>query len=79
MRGRGRLNGDSAEESNAQDHSSELGHRRRFSVDLQHSAGLVMIAGGVGITPMISMLRPPSLPARPTTSAQPEAMALVSL
>jgi predicted ferric reductase len=28
-----------------------------FSVDLQHSAGLVMIAGGVGITPMISMLR----------------------
>ncbi len=28
-----------------------------FSVDLQPSAGLVMIAGGVGITPMISMLR----------------------
>jgi 3-phenylpropionate/trans-cinnamate dioxygenase ferredoxin reductase subunit len=28
-----------------------------FSVDLQHSTGLVMIAGGVGITPMISMLR----------------------
>ena len=28
-----------------------------FSVDLQRSTGLVMIAGGVGITPMISMLR----------------------
>jgi predicted ferric reductase len=28
-----------------------------FSVDLQHSTGLVMIAGGVGITPMMSMLR----------------------
>lgn len=28
-----------------------------FSADLHSSAGLVMIAGGVGITPMISMLR----------------------
>ncbi len=28
-----------------------------FSVDLHHSTGLVMIAGGVGITPMMSMLR----------------------
>lgn len=28
-----------------------------FSVDFQHSTGLVMVAGGVGITPMISMLR----------------------
>ncbi|HVE96201.1 MAG TPA: ferric reductase-like transmembrane domain-containing protein, partial [Pseudonocardiaceae bacterium] len=28
-----------------------------FSVDLQPSTGLVMIAGGVGITPMMSMLR----------------------
>jgi len=28
-----------------------------FSVDLQPATGLVMIAGGVGITPMMSMLR----------------------
>jgi 3-phenylpropionate/trans-cinnamate dioxygenase ferredoxin reductase subunit len=28
-----------------------------FSVDLQPSTGLVMVAGGVGITPMMSMLR----------------------
>jgi ferredoxin-NADP reductase len=28
-----------------------------FSVDLKPSTGLVMIAGGVGITPMMSMLR----------------------
>ncbi len=28
-----------------------------FSVDFHHSTGLVMIAAGVGITPMISMLR----------------------
>jgi len=33
------------------------GPHGRFSVDLHPSTGLVMIAGGVGITPMISMLR----------------------
>jgi predicted ferric reductase len=33
------------------------GPHGRFSVDLHPSTGLVMIAGGVGITPLISMLR----------------------
>jgi predicted ferric reductase len=33
------------------------GPHGRLSVDLHPSTGLVMIAGGVGITPMISMLR----------------------
>jgi predicted ferric reductase len=28
-----------------------------FALDLRHSTGLVMIAGGVGVTPMMSMLR----------------------
>src|SRR5207302_10053039 len=28
-----------------------------FTLDLQRTTGLVMIAGGVGITPMMSMLR----------------------
>jgi predicted ferric reductase len=33
------------------------GPHGNFSVDLHPSTGLIMIAGGVGITPMISMLR----------------------